>query len=225
MRIHKAGYKVIVEASILFAALVCLAWLAIPAEGLVLSVVITVVSVLLELFVFFFFRIPKRVPVEDESGAVYAPADGEVVAIEPVYEDEYMKDEMIQISIFMSLWNVHANFLPVSGKVDYFRHHKGSFLVAWHPKSSTENERTSIVVSTEDGSKVMFRQIAGFIARRIVTYIKEGSDAKRGKQFGFIKFGSRVDVFLPLGSHVFVQIGDSTVGSQTKIAQLPSKCK
>ncbi len=223
MRIHKAGFKIIIEFTIILSALIALAWFAIPCNEFV-SVIITIIALLLEAFVFYFFRFPKRIPVVDNSGAIYAPADGEVVVVEPVYEDEYLKDEVIQISIFMSLWNVHANFFPVSGVIEYFKHHKGGFLVAWHPKSSTENERTTIVVRTDNDEKILFRQIAGFIARRIVSYVSVGKSVERGRQCGFIKFGSRVDVFIPLGSHVFVEIGDKTVGSQTKIAQL-SRCK
>jgi len=221
MHIHKAGFRVIIEFTVVLATLAILSWVAMPEGHLLLSIVLSFVAALLELFVISFFRMPSRVPVVDEDGAVYAPADGEVVVVERVYEDEYLKDERIQISIFMSLWNVHANFFPVSGYIEYFKHHRGTFLVAWHPKSSTENERTTVVVRTDGGHKVLFRQIAGLIARRIVSYSKVGKMAVRGKQCGFIKFGSRVDVFLPLGSHVDVEIGDSTVGSQTKIAQLP----
>lgn len=221
MHIHRAGFRVIFEFTVVLAALVVLSWTAAPDDNLLFSVVLSVIAVVLELFVLAFFRVPHRKLVVDDEGAVYAPADGSVVVVERVYEDEYLKDERIQISIFMSLFNVHANFFPISGVVEYFKYHRGSFLVAWHPKSSTENERTSVVVCTDCGHKVMFRQIAGLIARRIVSYSKEGNKVVRGKQCGFIKFGSRVDVFLPLGSHINVQIGDSTIGSQTKIAQLP----
>lgn len=221
MHIHRAGFRVIFEFTVVLAALVVLSWIAAPDDNLLFSVVLSVIAVVLELFVLAFFRVPHRKLVVDDEGAVYAPADGSVVVVERVYEDEYLKDERIQISIFMSLFNVHANFFPISGVVEYFKYHRGSFLVAWHPKSSTENERTSVVVCTDCGHKVMFRQIAGLIARRIVSYSKEGNKVVRGKQCGFIKFGSRVDVFLPLGSHINVQIGDSTIGSQTKIAQLP----
>lgn len=221
MHIHRAGFRVIFEFTVVLAALVVLSWTAAPDDNFLFSVVLSVIAVVLELFVLAFFRVPHRKLVVDDEGAVYAPADGSVVVVERVYEDEYLKDERIQISIFMSLFNVHANFFPISGVVEYFKYHRGSFLVAWHPKSSTENERTSVVVCTDYGHKVMFRQIAGLIARRIVSYSKEGNKVVRGKQCGFIKFGSRVDVFLPLGSHINVQIGDSTIGAQTKIAQLP----
>ena len=150
-----------------------------------------------------------------------APADGTIVAIEEVYEDEILSEKRIQVSIFMSIWNIHINWYPVAGLVEYFRHHPGRFLVAWHPKSSTDNERTTTVVRTPVGHRILFRQIAGFVARRIVSYSHDGLEAKRGRECGFIKFGSRVDVFLPVGSDVHVGLGDKTVGMRTLIARMP----
>ena len=153
---------------------------------------------------------------------VLCPADGKVVVIEETEETEYLKDKRIQLSVFMSPVNVHVNRNPVGGVVSYFKYHKGKYLVAWHPKSSTENERTTICVQNSEGVSVLFRQIAGALARRIVWYVKEGDIVEQGQQFGFIKFGSRVDVFLPLGSKILVNIGDVVKGGRTLLAELPS---
>ena len=146
------------------------------------------------------------------------PADGKVVVIEETEETEYFHDRRLQVSIFMSPTNVHVNRNPISGIVSYFKYHPGKFLVAWHPKSSTENERTTVVVKKANGVEVLFRQIAGALARRIVWYVKEEQTVTQGDEFGFIKFGSRVDLFLPIGTKVNVQIGDKVVGGKTIIA-------
>ena len=182
----------------------------------------TLCLLLLLLFWFFivaFFREPRRVRIHD-ADLVFSPCDGRVVVTEVVSEDEYLKEEMLQISIFMSITNVHMNWVPVGGEVEYFKYHPGRFLVAWHPKSSTENERTTTVVRMASGRKVLFRQIAGLIARRIVSYARVGEVAGQNTQCGFIKFGSRVDVYLPLGTEVLVKLGDKVTGSQTPIARL-----
>lgn len=168
-----------------------------------------------------FFRSPRIVSTTHDQH-VLCPADGKVVVIEEADETEYLKDKRIQVSIFMSPVNVHVNRHPVSGVVKYFKYHPGKYLVAWHPKSSTENERTTVVVEAENGGMVLFRQIAGALARRIVWYVKEGDPAKQGEQFGFIKFGSRVDVFLPLGTKINVNLGDIVKGGITVIAELKS---
>lgn len=165
-----------------------------------------------------FFRSPKKVITIDEN-AVLCPADGKVVVIEETEETEYFNDKRIQISIFMSPINVHVNRNPISGIVSFFKYHPGKFLVAWHPKSSTENERTTVVVKKDNGVEVLFRQIAGALARRIVWYVKEEQHVQQGEEFGFIKFGSRVDVFLPVGTKVNVNIGDKVVGGKTVIAR------
>ena len=151
---------------------------------------------------------------------VFSPCDGRVVVTEVVHEDEYIKEEMLQISIFMSVTNIHMNWLPVSGVIDYYKYHPGRFLIAWHPKSSTENERTTTVVKMDDGRKVLFRQVAGLIARRIVSYIKVGDKVNQNDVFGFIKFGSRIDVLVPKDSELLVEIGDPVVGSQTPLVRL-----
>ena len=149
-----------------------------------------------------------------------APADGKVVVIEEAEEKEYFHERRLQISIFMSPINVHVNRSPVAGVVKYFKYHAGKYLVAWHPKSSSDNERTTVVVEIPDGPEVLFRQIAGAMARRIKWYINEGDRVQQGAEFGFIKFGSRVDVFLPLGAEVKVSVGDKTKGGRTVLAEL-----
>ena len=164
-----------------------------------------------------FFRNPKRTIVINENNII-APADGKVVVIEEVTESEYFKDKRIQISIFMSPINVHINRYPISGIVKYSKYHPGLFLVAWHPKSSTDNERTTIVVEHKNGQQILFRQIAGAMARRIVNYAKEGDNAVQGDEFGFIKFGSRVDLLLPTNIKVKVALEQKVKGRQTVIA-------
>lgn len=166
-----------------------------------------------------FFRSPIKRITPDEQ-IVLCPADGKVVVIEETEETEYFKDRRIQVSIFMSPVNVHVNRNPISGVVSYFKYHPGKFLVAWHPKSSTDNERTTVVVKNSANVEVLFRQVAGALARRIVWYVKENDVVTQGAEFGFIKFGSRVDLFLPLGTEVSVNIGDKVVGGKTVIAKI-----
>ena len=166
-----------------------------------------------------FFRKPKRKPKLNDN-IILCPADGKVVAIEEIEETEFFNGKRIQVSIFMSPLNVHINWLPISGKVVYDKYHPGKFLVAWHPKSSTDNERTTIVVENNDGVQVLFRQIAGALARRIVYYTKENTEVNQGDEFGFIKFGSRIDLLLPLSAKINVAIDDKVVGTQTQIAEL-----
>lgn len=168
-----------------------------------------------------FFRNPHFDITKDDK-VVLCPADGKVVVIEETIEEEYLKDKRIQISVFMSPVNVHVNRNPISGVVKFFKYHPGKYLVAWHPKSSTENERTTVVTENSAGTPVLFRQIAGALARRIVWYVKEGDKVEQGDQFGFIKFGSRVDLFLPLGSKINVEIGEVVKGGRTVIAELPA---
>jgi len=165
-----------------------------------------------------FFRVPKRL-IQVNENEIICPADGKVVVIEEVEETEYFKDKRIQISIFMSPLNVHVNFNPISGVVKYVKYHPGLFLVAWHPKSSTDNERTTFVTEHANGKEILFRQIAGAVARRICYYAKEGDKVEAGKEFGFIKFGSRIDVFLPIGTEINVKIGDKVQGQTTLLAK------
>lgn len=181
--------------------------------------IINILSLVFFALVLNFFRNPKRVAVPNEN-CVYAPVDGKVVVIEETQEDEYFKDRRIQVSVFMSPINVHVSRMPIGGEVTYYRYHPGLYLVAWHPKSSTENERTTVVVETTKGVKILLRQIAGAVARRIVCYAREGEKFNQGDDYGFIKFGSRVDVFLPIGTKINVKIGDVVNGNITSIAEL-----
>jgi len=174
-------------------------------------------------FVMYFFRNPKRMLYLDE-GAIIAPADGKIVVVEETQEDEYFGDRRLQVSIFMSVKNVHVNRTPMTGQVKYFKYHPGKYLVAWHPKSSVENERTTFVIEDiDDQVEVLMRQIAGTVARRIKFYVDEGAEVEQGAEFGFIKFGSRVDLYLPLHSELEVKIGDKVKGGQTVIARIPRK--
>ncbi|MGN6637976.1 MAG: phosphatidylserine decarboxylase family protein, partial [Mucilaginibacter sp.] len=181
--------------------------------------IVYILSFVLFIIILQFFRSPSF-PIQLDEKNVLCPADGKVVVIEETEESEYLKDKRIQISVFMSPVNVHVNRNPIAGVVKYFRYHPGKYLVAWHPKSSTENERTTIVIENSKGVPVLFRQIAGAMARRIVWYVKEGDKVEQGQQFGFIKFGSRVDVFLPLGTKINVGIGEVVKGGRTILAEL-----
>ena len=169
-----------------------------------------------------FFRCPLRQFQGDVEGIVVAAADGKIVVIEEVEENEYFHDRRLMISIFMSITNVHANWFPVEGIVKKVVHHNGNFYKAWLPKASTENERSTVVIETPEGHEVLVRQVAGAVARRIVTYAVENEDCCIDEHMGFIKFGSRVDVYLPLGSEVLVKMGQATVGNQTVVAKLPA---
>ena len=180
---------------------------------------INISSIIIFALVIYFFRNPYREVFQDET-ILYAPADGKVVVVEQTAENEYFMESKIQISIFMSPLDVHVNRVPVSGQVIYFKYHPGDYLVAWHPKSSINNERTSLVLQTANGIKILLRQIAGAVARRIVCYAKEGSPMIQGDDLGFIKFGSRVDILLPLNSEIKVNIGDRVWGNRTVIAKI-----
>ncbi len=185
----------------------------------IIQVIIAVIAIIFMILVIRFFRDPKVITPSKE-GVVYAPAEGKVVVIERTYEGEYHKDDRIQVSIFMSPLNVHVNRSPIKGKIDFFQYHPGKFLVAWHPKSSTDNERTSIGFKTENGVNLLMRQIAGAVARRIAFYSKVGDSVDQGSSVGFIRFGSRVDLFLPSDADIKVKIGDLTKGGETEIAHL-----
>ncbi|HIW65796.1 MAG TPA: phosphatidylserine decarboxylase family protein [Candidatus Alistipes intestinipullorum] len=220
MRINKEGYRII-----FFSGAICVfIWwlfyhLLVHDANITLLWVSALFLLLFWFFIVAFFREPRRVRIHD-ADLVFAPCDGRVVVTEVVTESEYLKEEMLQISIFMSITNVHMNWVPVGGEVEYFKYHPGRFLVAWHPKSSTENERTTTVVRMPSGQRVLFRQVAGLIARRIISYMKVGHAVEQNSVCGFIKFGSRVDVLVPKDSELLVEIGDPTVGSQTPIARL-----
>lgn len=217
MKFHKEGRGIMTSAVLIIIALNVLVY---SFTNIIVWYIFLPVSLIFLGLVIQFFRVPKRVIVQDEN-IVICPSDGKVVVIEETEETEYFKDKRIQVSIFMSPLNVHINWFPISGIVKYSKYHAGKYLVAWHPKSSTENERTTVVVENSKGTSVLFRQIAGAVARRIINYAKEGAVAEQSKEFGFIKFGSRVDVFLPIGSEIKVNIDDMVTGSQTILAELP----
>lgn len=218
MKINKEGYRIIGVTGICCLAIWFFAYFFIDSW----ASFIWFMAALLLVFWFFvaaFFREPRRVQIHDDE-LIFSPCDGRVVVTEVVHEKEHIDCEMMQISIFMSVTNVHMNWMPVGGIVEYFKHHHGRFLVAWHPKSSTENERTTTVVRLKDDRRVLIRQIAGFVARRIVSYVKVGEPIAQNSVLGFIKFGSRVDILIPKDSELFVEIGDPVIGSQTPIARL-----
>ena len=220
MRINKEGYKIIGVSGVICLLLWWLFYhLLVHDANISLLWFSAVVLLLFWFFIVAFFREPRRVRIHD-ADLVFAPCDGRVVVTEVVSENEYLKEEMLQISIFMSITNVHMNWVPVGGEVEYIKYHPGRFQVARHPKSSTENERTTTVVRMPSGQKVLFRQIAGLIARRIISYMTVGHQVEQNSVCGFIKFGSRVDVLVPKDSELLVEIGDPTVGSQTPIARL-----
>jgi len=188
-------------------------------EARLLSNIVAISSIILYIVILQFFRSPI-ISLPDDDSLVYAPAEGKVVVIEEVFEDEYLKVNCKQISIFMSPINVHINRSPIKGWVEYFQYHPGKYLVAWHPKSSLENERTTMVLKSDSGTKILVRQIAGAVARRIKWYVKPGSQLVQGGEFGFIKFGSRVDIFLPLDAEILVKLNQKTKGAITPIARL-----
>ena len=221
MKINKEGFKIISISGVALAALWVLIYYMLGVEDKLWLIVI--LSALLLIFWFFivsFFREPRRVHIHDND-LVFSPCDGRVVVTELVRDDEYFDGkECMQVSIFMGITNVHLNWFPVGGVVKYFKYHPGRFLVAWHPKSSTENERTTTVVETKNGKEILFRQIAGAVARRIVSYVKVDGVAEQNRAFGFIKFGSRIDILLPKDAKLLVEIGDKVVGTQTPIARI-----
>ncbi|MBX7181333.1 MAG: phosphatidylserine decarboxylase family protein [Bacteroidia bacterium] len=218
MTIHKEGYPSIFIATVFVAILITAVTYWAP-EVKWLNYLALAVSIFVMVVVLQFFRHPNKEIIIDEN-SLLAPADGKVVVIEETVEDEYLKDKRIQVSIFMSPINVHVNRYPLSGVIKYLKYHPGKYLVAWHPKSSTENERTTIVVENAKGEKFLFRQIAGALARRIVWYGKEGQSVRQGSELGFIKFGSRVDIYLPLSAKVTVNLEEKVVGGKTVIAKL-----
>lgn len=217
MSIHREGFKTIFFVLLVFTILYVSALLVFPDNRIIQNIVLGI-GLIIFIIVVQFFRNPARQIIQNDR-QILAPADGKVVVIEEVEETEFLQTRCRQISIFMSPFNVHINRNPISGVVSYFKYHKGKYLVAWHPKSSTENERTSIAIKSKDGRQVLFRQIAGALAKRIVWYVKEGQAVEQGDEFGFIKFGSRVDIFIPLEAKVLVKIGDKPTGGKTVIAE------
>lgn len=218
MQIHKEGFTIL---TILFLALLVINIVVVAyfPDATILKGIVFLLSLIIFLLVLQFFRHPHRTILASES-YVLAPADGKVVTIEEVEETEILKDRRIQISIFMSPLNVHVNRYPISGKISFLKYHPGLYLVAWHPKSSTENERTTIVIDHTSNKRILLRQIAGAVARRIIYYPKVNDIVKQGAELGFIKFGSRVDVFLPLGSKINVQLNQKVKGGVTVLAEI-----
>ena len=217
VKIHKEG-KLIIAITLTILFLLNM-WVYMKFPNIILAVTQTL-SALLLLFFMFFFRNPRRVVEIDDPSLIIAPADGNIVVIEPTEEMEYFGDKRIQVSIFMSLFNVHANWYPVAGKVIKTAHHSGRHMAAYLPKASSENERSTIIIETPGKTQILVRQIAGALARRIVTYAHVGKSCHLNEHIGFIKFGSRVDMFLPLDAEIFVTIGESTTGNETIIARL-----
>lgn len=218
VKIHHEGTSVLLGT--LGILIVVNAPLWVWVRPLVWAIVATVISAVLFLLLVNFFRSPRRHFIGDRHNTVVSSADGTVVALEETFEDEYLHCRCLQLSVFMSIFNVHANWFPVDGEVVYVRHHPGRFMAAYLPKSSTENERSTVVITTPDGQKVLMRQIAGAMARRIVTYARPGDEASIEDHMGFIKLGSRVDLYLPLGTEPLVKIGDKTTGGVTPVARL-----
>ncbi len=220
-KIHREGTNIIILLAVVLVALNIPVWLFLPPW--ILPAALTALSALVYSFVFNFFRCPTRHYKGPRKGMVVSSVDGKVVAIEKVVEPEYIGGETLQISVFMSPLNVHANWVPAEGRVEYVRHHAGRFYSAWLPKSSTENERSTIGIVTPEGHLITMRQVAGAMARRIVTYTHVGEEVEFDEHIGFIKFGSRVDLYLPPDSIPLVSIGQRVVGDQTQIATLPQK--
>ena len=211
---HKEGYKIIFIATMIFAASLVLAGEFIDIAWLRMG--IQIIVLFLFIIILQFFRNPAR-NITPNDNQIVAPVDGKVVVIEEVFEPEYFKDKRLQISIFMSPINVHVTRYPVSGLVKFSKYHPGKFLVAWHPKASTENERTTIVIENKVYGEILYRQIAGALAKRIVNYAQEGTQVAQGTDAGFIKFGSRVDLFLPIGTKVNVKLNQKAIGNKTII--------
>lgn len=216
MTLHREGKATIIIAVLLFLLINGISWYFLFSGYPIIFYLLLLATSVVLFLIFFFFRIPSRKLTQDES-AIVAPCDGKVVVIEEIQADEYFTDRRIQVSIFMSPLNVHSNINPVSGEVVYNQYHKGKYLVAWHPKSSTENERHSNVFKI-NGKEVLTKQIAGALAKRIVNYNEVGKEVKQGSEMGFIKFGSRVDLLLPLDADIKVKIGDITQGGVTVVA-------
>lgn len=218
MKLHKEGYTIMAVAAVILILINAGINYLLP-DGYWIPRIALIASVVIFFLIVQFFRVPSRVVTKGQN-QIIAPCDGKVVVIEEVVETEYFKGPRRQISIFMSPINVHVNWNPVSGVIKYFKYHPGLYLVAWHPKSSTENERTTVVTRTDSGVDILFRQIAGAAARRIRWYVKEGDKVEQSTEMGFIKFGSRVDIYIPLDAEIKVNLQDKTVGSVTVLAEL-----
>lgn len=216
-RIHREGTSILVVAFLVCALVNALLWYFFP-ENVIINSIVSLASLVVYMLMVNFFRSPKRIFPGDVENVIVAPADGKVVVIEKVYEPDHFKDERMQVSIFMSPMNVHANWYPVDGVITRVEHQKGKFHKAWLPKASTENERSLVVIKTDDDREILVRQIAGAMARRIVTYAAAGEECFIDQHMGFIKFGSRVDLYLPLDCDIKVTLDQKTVGNETVIA-------
>lgn len=214
MKIHKAGHILLFKAFVLFAFINVLVYAFIP--NIIVFQAVLIVSSILYLLMVNFFRFPNRHIIVKDS-TILAPADGKIVVVEETFEPEYLKKQCIQVSIFMNIFNVHINWFPVNGIIKFFKYHPGRYMAAYLPKSSTENERTTIAIETSNGQEIVMRQIAGAMAKRIVSYAPVGGVARQDEHAGFIKFGSRVDLYLPLGTEIDVKLGQKVTGSQTLI--------
>lgn len=221
MLIHREGRKALLYTTIVLALLNAVVIYYSPES--VYSYAILAISIVLYLLMLNFYRKPNRIYEGDLLNYVNAPTDGKVVVIEKVFEKKFFNDERIQVSIFMSFFNAHANWMPVTGKVIHYSHDKGNFHAAYLPKSSEENERSNIVIETPCNQKVLARQIAGAVARRVVTYVEEGKSYHIGDPLGFIKLGSRMDIYLPIDSEILIQIGDEVRANRTLLARLPKR--
>jgi phosphatidylserine decarboxylase len=218
VKIHREGLNILVIVLAILLVINCPAWLFIrPVE---IPIAFSTISVIIYLLVLNFFRSPRRHFKGNPENVVVASADGKVVALEETYESEYLHCRCIQLSVFMSVLNVHANWFPVDGEVVYVTHHNGRFMSAYLPKSSTENERSTVAIRANNGQMILMRQVAGALARRIVTYAVPGDEACISDHMGFIKFGSRVDLYLPLDAEILVKLGDKTTGGITEVARL-----
>lgn len=217
MKIHKVGHRIIFYAIVVIIFLLVIVNLIFPVQTYY-HYIFYFLSLLLSLLIICFFRVPNRTVVYDDN-KILSAADGEVVVIEHVKENEYFKDKRIQVSVFMSIYDIHINWYPISGIIKYVKYHKGKHLIASNPKASMLNEMTTVVVEDKKGHKILFRQIAGFVARRIVFYSKRDIKVVQGSECGFIKFGSRVDILLPLDAEVLVKLNQKVVGQKTVIAK------
>ncbi len=218
MSISKEGYKILLYGFLILVALNLGVAIGVP-DHITFKWIFLILSLLFYLFILLFFRLPIRY-LEPDQRLIYSPADGKVVVIEETEEMEYFRDKRLQVSIFMSPFNMHSNKYPVSGKIKYVSHNPGKNMVAWHPKSSESNERSTVVIETPEGKEILIRQIAGAMARRIVTYSKIDQEVRQGDELGFIKFGSRVDIFLPAGTEVEIPILQQVRANKSIIARI-----
>ncbi|MDE5727534.1 MAG: phosphatidylserine decarboxylase family protein [Duncaniella sp.] len=220
VKIHREGTNILLVLLLIMVVINLSAWMFIRPS--VIPVIFSAISGVFYLLVVNFFRSPRRTFTGDRERAVVSSVDGTVVALEEVFEPEVLRRKVRMVSVFMSVFNVHANWFPVDGEVLLVRHHSGRFLSAYLPKASIENERSTVLIRAENGQEILMRQIAGAVARRIVTYARPGEEANIEDHMGFIKFGSRVDIYLPLDAEVYVKIGDKTIGGVSTIARLKS---